>query len=328
MNQMCLPAASSPLHHHAPLVSVVIPTYDRPKILAAILDVLAAQIEALPPKAGNAVEVIVVDNDSAASAREVTELAMRASPALSYVLAPMQGVVHARNAGLGAACGTYVIFLDDDEIPAPAWLDSWLDLAAGGQIDAAFGRIVPRYETEPSANRSILDRMFSRAFDAPVGADITRYLARLGTGNSMFRRARLQGENTFDTRFNRAGGEDLHMIGQLTRSGARLIWNGEAGVEEVVPAARMTLDYLKKRRFNQAQLRCLLVLRGGGTWVWPRLALWMGVGLIQVVVNRGRYLLALVTGRSEREAFGIEVQGGLGKIFWCRDTTLRLYQKG
>jgi hypothetical protein len=47
----------------------------------------------------------------------------------------------------------------------------------------------------------------------------------------------------------------------------------------------------------------------------------------QVVVSGSRYPLALATGRSEREAFGIELQGGLGKIFWCRDTTLRLYQK-
>ena len=53
------------------------------------------------------------------------------------------------------------------------------------------------------------------------------------------------------------------MIGGLANKGVRLMWNREATVYEVVTAERMTLDYLKRRRFNQAQLRCLLVWRGG-----------------------------------------------------------------
>ncbi len=195
----------------APAVSVVIPTFRRTALLEALLEALAIQITAVRARNGgpkenrNPVEVIVVDNCPDASAREVCERAAARIPGLAFVHMPVPGVVNARNAGVAAASGDHVIFLDDDEIPRPGWLHNWLQHAANG-VEAAFGPVVPCYEIEPAANREILDRMFSRHFDAPTGTDITRQMIRLGTGNSLFRRTRLHGARTFDLRFNRTGG--------------------------------------------------------------------------------------------------------------------------
>ncbi len=117
------------------------------------------------------------------------------------------------------------------------------------------------------------------------------------------------------------------MIGQLAKAGIRLIWNREAGVDEIVSADHMTPSYLKRRRFNQAQLRCVLVLRAGGALVFPWIAVWMLVGMAQAVLNGTRYLLASATGGARRETFAINLQGGLGKIFWYRGTAMQLYAR-
>jgi asparagine synthase (glutamine-hydrolysing) len=305
-----------------PLASVVVPTYRRPDLLAGLLAALGSQAAAEPP---GSVEVIVVDNCHEASARRVCDAA--ALPGLAYVHEPRAGVVHARNAGVAAARGTYVIFLDDDEMPGPGWLASWLAQAAAG-VEAAFGPVLPRYAAEPGASRRITDRMFSRDFALPTGADVTRQLVRLGTGNSMFRRARLAGRRTFDPSFNGTGGEDLHLIRRLVGEGVRLSWNREAAVGEVVTAERMTLGYLRQRRFNQAQLRCRLTLLAGGAFAWPRLGFWMLAGAAQAALSSTRGLVAQATGRPDRDLFEIDVQGGLGKLFWYRGETVPLYARG
>ena len=46
---------------------------------------------------------------------------------------------------------------------------------------------------------------------------------------------------------------------------------------------RTTVDYLKRHRFNQARLRCLLVLGG---LALPRLTLWIAVSFAQTVFDR------------------------------------------
>jgi len=43
-----------------------------------------------------------------------------------YVHEPSTGVVHARNRGVREAGGEYLIFLDDDEVPAAGWLNAFL----------------------------------------------------------------------------------------------------------------------------------------------------------------------------------------------------------
>jgi succinoglycan biosynthesis protein ExoM len=307
-----------------PNVSIVIPTFRRTAMLVGLLAELSAQIKACVGDEAATVEVIVADNCPSASARQACEAARVSIPRLVYVQVETAGVVHARNAGVDAAAGAYVIFLDDDEVPRPGWLASWLAQAAKG-TRAAFGPIVPRYESEPTAYRAILDRMFSRHFDLPTGGDISAEVVRLGTGNSMFNRGELNGAKTFDSRFNLVGGEDMHMIFQIADRGVRLVWNQAAAVDEVVPVHRMTAEYLKQRRFNQAQLRCILALSRGGGLAWPRLLFWMIVGVAQTVVSGSLYLLSLVRGTSDRQVFEIQMQGGLGKVFWYRNRGLSPY---
>ena len=74
-------------------VSIIIPTYRRPELLAATLASCLAQrgIE------GERVEIVVVDNDPAQSARGTVDLAAARSGAaalLRYVAEPRPGISH------------------------------------------------------------------------------------------------------------------------------------------------------------------------------------------------------------------------------------------
>jgi len=88
-----------------PMVSIIIPTYNRPKWLKQ-------SIESALGQSYRTVEVVVVDDGSTN-----TETRMIASqyPQVLYVYQSNQGLGAARNTGIGASHGEYILFLDDDD---------------------------------------------------------------------------------------------------------------------------------------------------------------------------------------------------------------------
>jgi glycosyltransferase involved in cell wall biosynthesis len=98
----------------AKLVSVVIPTFGRAEQLASALASVAAQTH-------RAVEVVVVDDGSAADdAAEIAEHVARNGARL--IRQENRGPAVARNAGWAAARGEYVAFLDSDDLFLPGKL--------------------------------------------------------------------------------------------------------------------------------------------------------------------------------------------------------------
>lgn len=295
------------------LISVVIPTYRR-------LDMLAELLEALQPQLVQAtvgVEAIVVDNCPDASAKPLVEQSAAKTPSLLYIHQPISGVVHARNLGVAQAQGRYVLFIDDDEIPCPTWLEAFA-AHARDDVTLAFGRIVSRFEAPPSAGlKPMLEQLFSREFDQPDGADITPHMVVLGTGNALFHKARtLAGPGPFDSRFNRSGGEDIWLISSAVARGTPLIWAPGGCVEELVPRSRATLEYLRTRRFAQGQLRCLMHARRGGLSNWAAVVKWMGVGALQYAGYGALAALARLRNNPSAERYSAHIQGGLGKLLW------------
>jgi glycosyltransferase involved in cell wall biosynthesis len=93
-----------------PLVSVIIPTFHREQMVVGAVRSALAQ-------AGVSVEVIVLDDSAEGSAEE--PIAAMAEPRVRYVrrLEPSGGnPATVRNEGLAMARGTYVHFLDDDDL--------------------------------------------------------------------------------------------------------------------------------------------------------------------------------------------------------------------
>jgi glycosyltransferase involved in cell wall biosynthesis len=96
----------------SPLVSVVIPTYNRwPMIAEAVQSVLTQTFEAF--------ELIVVDDGSVDPS---VALLKRGDSRLIVVSQRHAGVAAARNAGVALSRGKYIAFLDSDDLWSPAKL--------------------------------------------------------------------------------------------------------------------------------------------------------------------------------------------------------------
>lgn len=289
-------------------LSIVVPTFRREDYLPPLFSAVAAQIATVT----DGVELVLVDNTPDGSARGVP-----LPPFARYIHEPRSGVAEARNRGVAEARGGHVIFLDDDQRPAPGWLQAFAAAARRGDR-ASFGAVEPLFEAPPPPTlHTPLDRVFSRRLPAASGAEVQSLRAYLGSGNSMFARSTLAlVDPPFDPSFN-AGGEDVWLFRRLVdQHGVPMIWCPEALVHEVVPPRRATMQFLSARRFSDGQLRALVESDAGGLSGALRVALWMGVGAAQL----GLYGLAALIVRPLSQAravrFRLAAVGGMGKLMW------------
>ncbi len=98
-------------------VSVIVPTFNRPRLLHAALGSVAAQ------GLDGVVETIVV-NDGGDSVVSVIRDWQSVMPLRLVELDRRRGPAAARNVGLERAAGTYIAFLDDDDLFMPGHLAS------------------------------------------------------------------------------------------------------------------------------------------------------------------------------------------------------------
>src|SRR5437763_10476780 len=101
----------------APLVSVVIPSWNRAGLLPDALDSVFAQ-EYSP------LQVIVIDDGST---DDTMALAAR-YPSVDFFYQEHQGSAAARNTGVDRARGQYVAFLDSDDVWLPGKLHTELEV--------------------------------------------------------------------------------------------------------------------------------------------------------------------------------------------------------
>ena len=111
----------------APDVTVVIPTRDR-------WDLLRTTLRSVLEQRDVDLEVVIVDDGSSRSPSSVPDLD---DPGVRVVRHDRsRGVAAARNAGIAKAAGTWIAFLDDDDVWAPDKLNA--QLGAAEAADAAF----------------------------------------------------------------------------------------------------------------------------------------------------------------------------------------------
>lgn len=111
-------------------VSVLIATFRSPDSLERVLHSVLGQLDA-----GD--EVIVVDDGSGDDTAE--RLARIDDPRLTVLVQDNRGVSAARNRAAAAARSPLLVFLDDDEIPAPGWLAAHRAAHRGATHQVAMG---------------------------------------------------------------------------------------------------------------------------------------------------------------------------------------------
>jgi succinoglycan biosynthesis protein ExoM len=299
-------------------VSLIIPTFKRPGPLAEALASVFAQ-EGLGQIT---VELIVVDNDPACSARPVVEALTPRSPfPVRYVSCPEPGVANARNAAAAAARGPMIAFLDDDQEAAAFWLMRLLRAQATTGADVVFGPVIARLPGAPRAVDPYLRTFFSRL--GPQGDQVIE--EPFGCGNCLLVRATtLIGPTPFDVRTNESGGEDDQLFRAVRARGGVFGWAGAASVVEVVPEARASLRYTIRRAFGHGQGASLDFVEGGALDPM-RLGLCMLKGVFQAV-GMATVALFLAAPAPAKAAWALDrAARGLGKVFWGRRFQIKFY---
>ena len=226
-------------------ISVCIATWRRPGRLRALLEDLAGQ-SLLPA------EVVVVDNDAAASAAgTVGEFARRRPPfRLRYAVQPLRNIALTRNRTVELARGDWLAFVDDDERAPPQWLQQLA--AAAERYDSAcvLGPVDPAVPSEAPA---WIRR--GRFYDFPrLASGSVVPLNRLRFGNVLIKAAPLRAEpGPFNVAYGLRTGEDGDLLARLARKGLLIVWCDEAIVVEPVEPARLSLYWLLQRALSGGQ---------------------------------------------------------------------------
>jgi GT2 family glycosyltransferase len=151
----------------APLVSVIVPTYNRGARVALAIDSALGQTH-------QAIEVLVIDDGSTDDTSDQVAHRYASDPRVKLLTRPNGGPAAARNTGLAAARGEFIAFLDSD--------DEWLPWKIEFQLGCLHQR--------PGAGMVWTDMAAVDPDGAPVAA---RYLRK------MYRRyAEIQMEKLFD----------------------------------------------------------------------------------------------------------------------------------
>jgi succinoglycan biosynthesis protein ExoM len=252
----------------APSVVVAVLTYRRPDDLAAVLPLLDAEAAGAEAAAGRAsrVEVLVVDNDPDAGAREqvaalAAELAAGSGTGrVRYVHEPQAGIAAARNRALDEADGFDVlVFVDDDERPRAGWLGLLLATHAEHGGCGVVGPVVSDFEV-PLDDWVVMGGFFDRR-RLPTGT--TTDVA--ATNNLLLDIAAVRRAGVrFDGRLGLSGGSDTLFTRRLVAAEGPLVWCDEAVVTDVVPAARATRSWVLRRHFRSGNSwsRTSLMLAG------------------------------------------------------------------
>lgn len=132
--------------------TVAIPTYNGATRLPQVLEKLRLQIQT---EAINW-EILVIDNNSTDNTAQVVQTYQQnwAQPfPLKYLFEPKQGLAFARQCAIAHASGTYVGFIDDDNLPAPDWVaEAFAFGQAQPQVGAYGGQIHGEFEVSPPAD--------------------------------------------------------------------------------------------------------------------------------------------------------------------------------
>jgi len=148
---------SERLVQEGPLVSVVVRTKDRPGMLKEALDSLATG-------GYRSVEVVLV-NDGGESPVVRDDYPLKV---VRVELEENRGRAAAANAGVEAATGDYVAFLDDDDLAEPEHLETLVGLVAAADVRVAYTDAAAGiYELDPDGGwREVARRLpYSRDFD-------------------------------------------------------------------------------------------------------------------------------------------------------------------
>jgi glycosyltransferase involved in cell wall biosynthesis len=265
-------------------VSIIACTYNRAPLIDKLLRSLVAQ------EFEGEHEIVVVDNNSTDDTKTIVENWIpRANPncPIRYLFVARQGVSFARNAGVEAATGDVVAFIDDDAVAEKDWLQRVIDDMRDQSLACVGGKVIPAwaepppdwitFELLPSIGGSIL---------GDNRCVMTGKLYPLG-GNMAVRKSWHQSLGGFNINMGRVGkslatAAEIEFADRLRRAGGVTLYDPQMIIHHHVPPSRMTQEYfLRVRYWEGRSVAVWQRLRKGRLHQWL-----MGIARILVAVPR------------------------------------------
>lgn len=234
----------------APLISVVVPAFERPEALLACLGQLADQ--ALER---DAFEVVVCDDGSATPLEAVLGVsleALRGRLHLRMLRQENAGPAAARNRGAGVARGRFLAFTDDDCLPRRDWLPRLLSRFSDTPETLIGGGLVNEVSDDRFA--AATQHLMDFVYDARERqADGRRFFStsNLALPAEGFRRL-----GGFSLAFRRAAGEDYDFCARWQDAGLPMTYAPEA---VVCHAHRLSFRTFTRQHFDYG--RALYLVR-------------------------------------------------------------------
>ena len=235
-------------------ISLIVATYNRAEQLLVTLTSVAAQTTA-----PHRWECIVVDNNSTDHTHSCVEsfIAEHPDPNIRYHFELLQGLSHARNAGIAVAQGDIIAFVDDDERIEQGFFDAYISLfEEHSDAMAAGGRVIAEY---PTGRPRWMSRYTERPIANPIdfGTETTTYPAGSipAGGNMAFRSEVFRRIGLFDTTLGRKGksligGEESDLFERIEREHMACYYTHGAAIYHIIPPEKLTADYFARLSLN------------------------------------------------------------------------------
>ncbi|HXP85600.1 MAG TPA: glycosyltransferase family A protein [Bryobacteraceae bacterium] len=197
-----------------PAVSVIIATYNRGEILCQTMAMALAQDY-------TDFEVIVVDQ-SPEPPEAVQRFVQNAGSRLKYIRRETPNLPAARNAGVRAAQGEIVVFIDDDVVIEPDFAASHLRHYSDDQVGCVTGPALPPDER---SEQEVLAQQL-RLFNVTKNLDDGCCLVEWGAGcNFSFRKTAFLKAGMSDVRFSGGWAEDADLCVRIRHQGYVIVFD-------------------------------------------------------------------------------------------------------
>lgn len=228
--------------------SVILCTRDRSSSLFRTLTSICAAAENVSENW----ELLVVDNGSKDDTQDVILQFADRLP-IRCVEEPRAGLSNARNAGVAASAGDFIIWTDDDVHVDPNWLSVYFETFRLSPEHAIFGgKATPIYDAPAedwfTGSESALGSLLAIR-DEAAWTFITK--GRVPYGLNYAIRGKEQRSHLYDPNLGvapgrRRGGEELAVINSILEQGYTGLWNWGAHVHHVIPSSRQGEEYIKE----------------------------------------------------------------------------------
>ncbi|GGZ26144.1 glycosyltransferase [Asticcacaulis endophyticus] len=294
-------------------ISVIMCTRNRAEQLRRVLETAAAMT--VPD--GLEWEIVLIDNGSSDHTPDVVQSFSDRIP-IRYVLEPKAGLSNARNRGVAEALGEYICWTDDDVLIDPNWLAAYAQAFAQNPQASVFGGVIePVPETELPAwwhehADGLLNVLAARDFGPDVRPlSLEGHILPYGANYAL--RGEAQRKYLYDPGLgvgphHKRLGEETAVIRAIMRESSG-VWVPGARVRHMIPAARLTYDYVGVYYRSVGETWAYLAHHGRDNFIDPAPVTGARIGNVPVWVLKRRL----------RHWLGYKVRamsGNIGSSLW------------